>query len=340
MFVPKARYETPWSGQLIVLAPGNIPTTDYYVSTRVNGLPAEQGYRFDSTRAGGWPAKLPAGAFVVIVRYASRAWLDYLRRQEGLSGVAFLADDDLAGAWRCRDVPRLYGVRTSWRFVSTRRQLGELCDRVWVSTRVLADRYPRVPTTVVPPLAFECASAVAPAGCRRWGYHGTWIHGREIRWLVPIVAAVHEALPDAEFELFGDRRVVRMFHDIPRVRVLRKRYWPEYLAYARSASLAVSLAPLLPGRFNAARAHTKLFDIIRCGAVGLFSSRPPYSTALADSGAVLLDDDPSVWIAQVSRWLDDDALRLAGFARLTDWVSMHCGDGDIARLIAERRADR
>lgn len=160
----------------------------------------------------------------------------------------------------------------------------------------------------------------------RWGYHGTHVHRKERAWLLPLVEEVQRRLPGAVFEIFGGRRVRRTFSHIPRVQVLSPRSWSGYLDYARSTPLAVGVAPLLPGPFNEARSHTKAFDIMRTGAVGIFSAREPYLSALQDSGAITLGDDYQVWAGHVERLLTDPVERQARFAQHLCWLQ-----GQVAR---------
>lgn len=240
-----------------------------------------------------------------------------MRQRERLSGVAFLMDDDIPAAWRCRDVPLDYGLWTSGRYWGVRDLLARVCDRVWVSTPVLQARYPQA--HLLPPLPYLVSRPPAPVGTRRWGYHGTRMHERELRWLLPVVEAVQKAVPEAEFEVFGGPKVARWLAHVPRVRVLPPLPWPDYVGHALGSSLAVGLAPLLPGRFNAARSYTKAFDILRCGAVGVFSERAPY-TSLAEQGAVLVPDKPDAWTEAVVHLLRNDPERLERYQMLARWA--------------------
>jgi hypothetical protein len=82
----------------------------------------------------------------------------------------------------------------------------------------------------------------------------------------------------------------------------------------------VGLAPLLPGYFNAARAHVKIFDIANAGAVGVYSRRAPYFPDLAAAGAAFVDDDQAAWSEQIAALLNDDARRMALFSQAMDWI--------------------
>lgn len=321
LFASRARYSLGWNGHVAVLAPGPIPTVDYYVTPRLANLPHAifTDKTFDATA-------LPLGTFVVIVRHASLMWLRALwLARERLSGVAYLMDDDIPAAWRCRDVPLDYGLWTSGRYLRIRHWLARVCDRVWVSTPELARRYPGA--AVVPPWPFRCRREPAPSGSRRWGYHGTRIHRREVEWLIPIVRAVQQEMPQVVFEVFGDDRVRRLFAGIPRVEVIAPMPWPAYLRHAEGSDLAVGLAPVLPGFFNAARSPTKVFDILRCGAVPLCSARPPYADAgLQDTGAVLLPDDHGQWVDAVVQLLADDGKRMRLYRKIAErWLRYAAG---------------
>lgn len=327
LFAPAARYHPAWSGGVAVLAPGHIPTVDFYLTPRLQGIAPDSIFRVDSRRFDARANDWPVGTFVVVVRHASGDWLRFLERERHRwCGVAYLMDDDIPGAWRCGDVPLDYGLWTTGRYLLARHGLAQVCDRIWVSTAALQARCAPTPTTVIEPLPWEPGRDAALAGSRRWGYHGTHVHAREMRWLVPVVAEVQRQVPEAEFEIFGGRGVAHWFRGIPRVRVLQPKPWPDYVTHCRDSDLAVGLAPMLPGRFNAVRSHTKVFDIARCGAVGIFSAREPYAPLRAEAGTALLPDEQSAWVAETVRLLQDDALRIAQYQRMAAWIH-HRGSG-------------
>lgn len=334
LFQPEGRYHQPWSGHVVAVTAGAHPTVDYYVASRMAGAGRGLFHRVDASAAPDASAPtLPDGAFVVVARHASPAWLDRLTRQAGrLAGVAYLMDDDIPAAWHCGDVPRDYGIWTTARYLRIRARLARLCDRVWFSTEALRARYPQVPGQVVPPLDFGEPGPCADPGCRRWGYHGTRVHRHEPAWLVPVVRRVHEAVPDAEFEIFGDARTRRLFKGISRVHVLAPRSWAGYLDHCRTTPLAVGLAPLLPGPFNAVRAHVKAYDILRCGAVGVYSARPPYQGRLEGAGAALLPDDADAWADEVVALLQDPRLRQVRHQDARLWREAESRKNDMAEF--------
>jgi len=316
-----ARYQQPWCGDVAVLSPGAVPTVDFYLTPRLAELAPERVRLFDSRALDAAAQSLPVGTFVIIVRQASRRWLRFLAEQaDRWCGVAWLIDDDIPAAWRCRELPLDYRLRTSGRFLRVATDLLGVCDRVWVSTEELQKRYTQWNPLVLPPLHPFQPRHAAPAGVRRWCYHGTRAHRAEINWLKPVVAAVQARVPGSEFEIMGGVGIRRLLAGIPRVHVLPPRGWRDYVDHCRNSHIAVGLAPLLPGYFNAARAHVKLFDLANAGAVGVYSRRAPYFPTLATAGVVFADDDQAVWSEQIVALLLDDARRLSLFSRAMDWI--------------------
>ena len=317
-----ARYHQPWCGDVVVLSPGAVPTVDFYLTPRLAELAPERVRLLDSRAIDPAADSLPVGALVIIVRHACKHWLRFLAENANRwCGVAWLLDDDIPAAWRCTELPLDYRLRTSGRFLQVARDFLSVCDRVWVSSEVLQQRYAQWNPLLLPPLHPFRPRHAAPSGVRRWCYHGTRAHRAEINWLKPVVAAVQQRVPDAEFEIMGGGAVRNLFAGIPKVNVLPPLSWREYVAHCENSNIAVGLAPLLPGYFNAARAHVKIFDIVHAGAVGIFSRRAPYFPNLAAAGVVFVDDDPRAWSEQIAALLLDDRQRLERFARSLDWIS-------------------
>ncbi len=333
-----ARYHQAWLGDIAVLSPGEIPTVDFYLTPRLAELAPERVRLLDSRTLDPTADALPVGALVIIVRHASRHWLRYLAEHaDRWCGIAWLVDDDIPAAWRCTELPLDYRLRTSGRFLQVARDLLSVCDRVWVSTEVLRQHYTKWNPLVLPPLQPFRPRHAAPSGVRRWCYHGTRAHRAEINWLKPVVEAVQQRVPDAEFEIMGGADVRRLFAGIPRVRVLAPRSWPDFVAHCRSSEIALGVAPLLPGRFNAARAHVKIFDIAHCGAVGVYSRREPYFPRLAEAGAIFVADQQAEWSQAVTTLLLDDARRRDLYEQTSAWLARQKPEQSLAMLLAPVR---
>jgi hypothetical protein len=334
LFTPMARYDQQWCGAVAIFSPGVIPTVDFYLTARLDNPKVKAVFRFEDLAFNTDANDLPVGTFIVIVRHTSGAWLDFIKaNQQRWSGVAYLMDDDIPAAWWCRDIPLDYALWTTGRYWLTRKSLAKVCDRIWVSTAVLKTRYQSSHVALLRPQYVGTFSGAASVGCRRWAYHGTRMHQREMKWLVPIVAAVQTALPEAEFEVFGDVLVERLFKDIPRVNVMPPLPWADYLRHCASADIAVGLAPMLDGRFNAARSYSKAFDIARCGAVGVFSDSEPYADLNAGAGATVLQNTPDAWVQAIIKLLQDDDVRRNNHQQFLQWIKAQFSCDDLSTFI-------
>lgn len=336
LFTPNAKYHREWCGSVAIFSTGLVPTIDFYLTSRFRDAEPSSLFIFDSINFDVAAQRLPMGTFLVIVRHASAVWLQFIEEYRHLwSGVAFLMDDDIPGAVWCRDVPFDYARWTTKRYVIMKRRLTKVCDRVWLSTAALQKRYSQIDSYLIPPQFFGVVRDVSPIGTRRWGYHGTHIHKRELDWLVPIVKRVQRAEPEAEFEVFGDDKIAHKFRDIPRVTVLAPLSWNDYLKHCYASQLAVGVAPMLPGRFNVSRSYTKAFDIARCGAVGIFSESAPYAQLQECAGATLLQSNQDAWVIEVLTLLKNDDLRLSRYLKFLSWIESVSQDTNLDRFVSD-----
>jgi len=307
------------TARVTVLSPGPIPTTDYYFHSRLDRPGAVPANWVDTREHAPAPGCIEAGSDVVIVRFAPRAWLRWLRvERPRLRRVVLFIDDDMPQALRAQELPFSYALRTAYRFASTRRLLQPLCDELWVSTAELARRYAAADPRVVPPLYVE---GPEPAATRPvYFYHGTGAHRREVRWLRPVVREVQRRMPEARFDLVGDEAVKRLYRGIPGVTVRPQTGWPRYRDLAGREGFQLGLAPCLPGLFNAARAHVKLFDITRLGAAGIYSRAMPYD-AVVEHGRTgwLCENREECWVEEITRRLADAPGCRALHARALAW---------------------
>ena len=266
----------------LILQQGPNPSSDYYIRPRVaeSGLPTRWRHlEQDAPQA----EDLAPGTAVIIVRYLSPRWAEALRtHRQQLARVIYFMDDDLLSPATWQGLPKKY-----------RHKLATLCQRMypaiqalstdyWASTPALAARYPQQQMQIIEPQPLPEDHArpltpIEPGKPLQIFYHGSAVHLDEIRWLRPVIAEVLERSPQAHFEIIGDQEINRLYRDLPRTRVLHPMSWPNDLAHCRSMKGHIGLAPLLPGAFNEARSHVKIFDIARCGASGLYANAAPYA---------------------------------------------------------------
>jgi hypothetical protein len=302
----------------LVLQSGPNPSTDYYIRPRAVAGALPTVYRdVDQDRPS--VDDLQDGTLVIIVRYLSRPWAEALNANAArLAGVVYFMDDDLLDPSAWVGLPRSYHDKLARHFATAASDIGTLASQLWVSTPELAARYAALDPTVTPPLPLvddaprserEAALLHSDTGFVRMFYHGTRAHEAEIRWLRPIVAACLEACPQAHMEIIGDQEVNRLYRDLPRTRVLHPMSWPNYVAHCRTMRGHIGLVPLLDGRFNAGRSYTKVFDVARCGAVGVYTTGGPYDAAVQFRvDASLLANCSEEWVRRITQLADQLAL--------------------------------
>jgi hypothetical protein len=265
----------------LVLQQGPNPSTDYYIRPRAEASGCPVVYRhldLDVPTS----ADLRPGTRVVVVRYLNPAWAEALRRhQSQLAGIVYFMDDELLDAQVWQGLPPAYRQKLQRYCGRMHRALAELATEYWGSTAPLCERHADRGMQLMPPLplaedAGRVPIAPVPGEPVQIFYHGTAVHIDEMRWLRPVIAEVLSACPLAHFEVIGDHEVNRLFRDLPRTRVLHPMSWPNYLSHCRAMRGHIGLAPLLLGVFNAGRSCTKVFDIQRAAARGVFSDLAPY----------------------------------------------------------------
>ena len=321
-FKPSARYQRTSSGHIVALAPANTPTVDFYVRSRcelIQGVTITYCFGDDLAQLA---ECIRPGVFVIVVRHASRKALQYvLRNSAQLSGAAFLVDDDLPNAWRCNDVPVDYGFWTSTRYYSIAKILQQLCDQIWFSTPALLNKNQGERAKLVPPLPTEDHLSQAMAlDCRVWTYPGSRVHINEMRWVLNLVEQVHKRNDSLVFEIFADGRIAKRFQSLERVRIVSPMTWLSFKEHCIASKAAVVINPLLPGRFNSMRSHTKLFDSLLLGAILMTSDDSPYAPVLCDSGALLQSTDQKVWVNAILNMFEDDMCRVSRYEKMKIWA--------------------
>jgi len=306
---------------VLVLEPGEVPTTSYYVRSRI---PEGMRYRRMNSR-GTPPPVLPIaeGTWVIIVRHASRKWLKVLAAQHSaIARVTYLKDDDIAAVFSATHLPWYYSVWTGCRFLWTRNLLSKVVSDVAVSTEELAGRYQDARPEVWEP-RYDDSSEASKEPCIYF-YHANIVHYSEMKWLVPVVRRVQKAAPDAWFEIIGDGSVARLFKGIPRVRILHPMSWPDYQDYLAGIRYQVGLAPLLDTPYNRARSHTKLYQITRAGAAGIYSDVIPYSGKIIDGQTgILCGNHRYLWIRAIVGLLRDPVRRKIIHDNARAWCQEH-----------------
>jgi len=288
----------------LVLSSGITPSVYYYFETRAQLLGDETIHCIDTRKHDFNQINVNKNTIVIINRYAGIRGLWWLYRHHHLlAKTVYFIDDDMPNAYRAPELSWWYGIKTTLKFKITWWLIRKMGGELWCSTEALASRFPETKTKILPPVCMPKANPhleESPV----YFYHGTWAHRHEIKWLVPIVREIQNRFPNHVFEIIGNREVKKMFMEIPRVRVLSGMRWEKYLEYSENVHYQVGLAPCFETPFNQTRSHTKLFDITRARAVGVYSNASPYQDVIMDGQTgILVENKMQDWIEAISTLL-------------------------------------
>lgn len=293
---------------VLIVEHGRLPTTDYFVLPKAEsfGVPV---VLLDSLQTTPEPSIFSGGTLVIFVRYVDAAWEKAVLRAKAagrLAGIACFIDDDLLDHRSWGILPAKYQKKIK-QLAPKMKWLQKHQISLWVSSHYLQEKYRELAPELVAPLPPERLYS------RRAGttifYHGTASHRDEAQWLVPVIREVQQNCEHSAFEIFGDLAVNRLYRDIPRVSVLHPMGWENYRAHCARADLHIGLVPLLESPFNAARSTTKFFDIVRCGAVGIYTNREPFRSFIRDQiDGFLVENDPGLWVQRIVSLVNDPEL--------------------------------
>ena len=304
MIVPRANYPERPHDAVVILQRGANASTDLYLRPRAaeGGAPLLVADLDDDPDA---VLDAAVNPFVVVCRYANARWLDALERRRGdLARMAFFMDDDLPAVIGEKTLPRGARGKTAAHFGRHVGRLSGLCGEVWVSTAVLAARYPSARAQVLPPIPDFDPPAPAPSSERRVVYHGTDVHGPERRFVLEVAARLQRLAPDAVVEITGDDQLRREAGAHSNVEIVGQQPWPDYRRSQAGRTAAVSLAPLYASPVNDARAAVKAFDAARLGAAGVFAEAEPYRAFVRAGGdGVVAAMDAELWATTIARLL-------------------------------------
>lgn len=301
------------AARILVVGKFPNPTFDYYFLARLAapGMPPHECVdfrRFD-------PSTFDAdNVYVIIVRYASKAVTDWIRKnRQTLAGVAVFVDDDMAGLVLGHEASIAYRYRLLSQSLFPLRRLDGVIDELWVSTPVLAERLRYAKPLVLPPAPEMEAGVAGPIGATSGSvtiaYHATAIHVEEHRFLVPVIRAVLSARAHARFEVVAEGRTAQLWlaTGLDRLTICQPLPWPDYLRESRRRQIDIMIVPVAPGEVNDCRAETKRIDIARAGAAAVLSDCPAFRPS--GEGEILLAYHPDLWTEQLIELVDDPRLR-------------------------------
>lgn len=283
------------------------PTADLYLANACADW-LEEGR---IARAG--PTAFASPEALLVLRHDARLPAGLSRRR-----LVYFIDD----AWGAAGDPSLSAYhRAKMRLVERHaaRFYMARADAVVVSTEALrapAEARARGPVHVLDPYWSEPLADLAHFD--RPGldiaFLGAQLHADDLRFLLPMIETVLEALPEATLTVSAGHDLPGWLAAHPRLHRMEGLSWPAYRAALPGRRFHVALYPLRATPFNAGRSRNKIVEHAVVGAAPLCSRGwAPGEAAAAEGAGLVLPEDPQAW-AEAIMGLAADRERLRAIA--------------------------
>ncbi|MCH1930195.1 hypothetical protein L9G16_08385 [Shewanella sp. A25] len=293
----------------------NTPTMDFYFRSRQDQFENYAELCSQKLPPAEHPVWQCTSSRIILSRNVSLHWLKSLvKMKDKPQSIVWFIDDDIPVAALDDSLPKHYRKRLKFWYQEAFPLLSAICTDVWVSTPYLAKKYNLPAHTVLPPLQIT----VPTKPMIKCFYHGSSSHSLEWKFIKQFVSAVQERYDHIWFEIIGDHSLKKSFKDIARVSIIHPLNWQNYQSMIHSRDMDIGLAPLFDSPFNRARSHTKLLDIQRQGAIGIYSARFPFAEQIKNFKAgIICEDGLENWLEAFATALErDKEITIANTAQL------------------------
>ena len=277
--------------QVFIVEERDNPSTDYFI------LPQFQDAKFNVEKFNF--DELPndsklAVLVVVFVRYLPKKWRKFVEKNRALiKELYFFMDDDLFDSTAFSKQSLKYRWKLHLLANMHQKWLRQNKASIWVSTPYLKEKYQHLKPESIEPKPMEQKQVVYAF------YHGSASHWEDILWLRAVLAEVMIKVPEFHFEIIGGQKVKKLFKGLDRVSVVHPMNWRTYQTFIHASKRHIGLVPQLENDFNAARSHTKVFDVQAAKAIGFYaenseSARFVEKNRVEDSLVLPMEQD--VWV--------------------------------------------
>jgi len=219
--------------------------------------------------------------------------------------LAYVIDDDVAGAAACAYLPAAYRARLAAFDRDFHRPLCTRADALLVPSAALAevhgaDRMARGTMHRIEPVwraPFADQQHFAPlahGGTLRIIHLGSGSHAAALGEVAPAVLRLLHDDKLTHFTYFAGAVVHPELEHHPRARRLEPKPWEEYRRWLTRQRFHLALYPLLPTRFDRARSASKLAEHAIIGAVGVYPEDWAPARVLGN-GAIFAPATPADW---------------------------------------------
>ncbi len=289
---------------ILVFHEGENPSTDYYIKPLLELL----NFPYRIIKLNDEYPQPNGGETVIIVRYASLGLIRYLTvYKKRLKKIVYFMDDGLWDLKAIASLPPRYAWKVFKKAYVWKSFLLKLGAELWVSTDYLAQKYKNYNPRVVYPYPLRLENVSPTVGEKTIFYHGSASHKNEFLWLRDLYESLGEVLKEAILNDFWFKR----FRSIKNLLPIRPMPWNTYLEFSALKYRTVGLVPLSEGEFNRGRSWVKFYDILRGGAVGVYSENAPYAFLIKEFDAgIVLPMNHQRWQDAIWELLEDETARL------------------------------
>jgi len=295
--------------KFIILEEEINPSTDYYI------VPLLENKNLIFTRLNYQTLndfKLEENAKVFLVRYLTNKVLKWLKKYKSkIDKIYYFMDDDLFDLKALKDLPLRYAFKIfhkAWKFknwLTTNTQ-------IFVSNDYLAEKYQKFNPIVLPPYPTHIEEKdllLSPEAQRTLVfYHSTASHKIEFVWLRNLLSELQSE--KLFFEIVVDQRTTKKYRGIRNLCLVNPMKWTEYLTFSSLKYRHIGLAPLFDNPFNRARSYVKFYNLMRSGAVGIYSEYFPLAKSIKEFQAgIVLPMEIKAWKSAILELADNHEKR-------------------------------
>lgn len=291
------------------------PSTEYYIlpALKTLAIPEKNIKIFNSP-----PEERVNTPFTLIfVRYLNRKWINFVEKNsDKVLKIFYFMDDDLLDVRSWKNLPLKYLLKLYFNAYRWKGWLEKKKVIFLVSNNFLAKKYNYLNPLVLNPYPiFE--DLISTSSVRNTNnkfitvfYHATYSHKEEIKWLYNIISEVLKLDKKIIFELVGDSKVYKKYKSLERVIIVHPMKWESYKKFLVIQKREIGLVPVLDIPFNLGRNYTKFFEIVACGAIGVYSQNSSFANIIShNKDGILLTNDKKVWIETILELANDQTLR-------------------------------
>ncbi|MFN3976891.1 MAG: hypothetical protein ACK4LT_07515 [Aquificaceae bacterium] len=252
------------------------------------------------------------GITLIFVRYLTGEWARFIKENRNkIKKVIYFMDDDLFDITSWKGLSIRYIKKLLFKAYRWKSFLINIKADFFVSTPYLAKKYHYLDPVILPPYPiFEPSTNKERDENISIFYFGSDSHQREKLWLYDIIYEVMRSDRQVIFEIIGNSDIYKRFKGLGRVIVIHPMKWEAYKNFLLNKKRHIGLVPFFNGKFGLAKSYIKFFEVVACGAVGIYSQNSPYERVVeGGKDGFLIPNEKDKWIEAIKLLIEDETKR-------------------------------